>query len=451
MKKIRNSGITGQRGVALIQKVVLEMGSLWHETGGLEAGIDGFVEFRDPGTGEVLNQILAVQSKATAGRFSSETDASVAFICEKDDIDYWMQGNLPVILVVSRPDTDEAYWVSVKEYFQDPKIRQTRKVVFDRARDRFDPSARDRLLACAAPSEGGTYFAPSRAEERIVTNLLTITRLPARLFHGFTDCSSGGEVRKRLNEQGAVGMDEWSIRRKRIVSVHDLGTGPWRAVCDMGTVEEFDVEEWAFSYDHDTRSDFVELLRQCLWARLRQIDVSYDRELDHFYFTATRSLSARVASYHSYSRDAQSTVFRAYTRKDAPDVVAYYRHHAFEGRFRQYEDAWFLQIDPTYRYTIDGHRPDRYGSDKLSRMRKLEKNPAVMGQVLMWASLLGDPEGGDLFASPAYPHLGFGQLASFDLPVGIDDDRWLASDENPEASEAAIQAGALDLFMEGGL
>ena len=95
MKKIPTSGITGQKGIALIQKAVLGMGCLWHETGGLEAGIDGFIEFRDPTTGEVLNQHLAVQSKATSKAFHAK---SPSYICDREDLDYWLRGNMPIVV-----------------------------------------------------------------------------------------------------------------------------------------------------------------------------------------------------------------------------------------------------------------------------------------------------------------------------------------------------------------
>ena len=115
-KKISRSDIIGDKGIALIHRLVLDMGFVWNPTG-LEAGIDGYIEIRDEATGEVANCILQVQSKATAWPFAAETDASFSFLCDERDLDYWLGGNAPVILIVSRPDTNEAYWVSIKDYF----------------------------------------------------------------------------------------------------------------------------------------------------------------------------------------------------------------------------------------------------------------------------------------------------------------------------------------------
>jgi hypothetical protein len=50
-KKFHRSSIVGEEGVNLIQRVVLRMGHMWYPTGGVEAGIDGFVEIRNAVTG----------------------------------------------------------------------------------------------------------------------------------------------------------------------------------------------------------------------------------------------------------------------------------------------------------------------------------------------------------------------------------------------------------------
>jgi len=63
-KKISKSDIIGDKGIALIHRIVSEMGFIWTPTG-LEAGIDGYIELRDYKTGEVSNFIIQVQSKTT--------------------------------------------------------------------------------------------------------------------------------------------------------------------------------------------------------------------------------------------------------------------------------------------------------------------------------------------------------------------------------------------------
>ena len=66
--------MAGQTGGNLIEKIVLEMGYTWNPTSGAtDAGIDGFIEIRDPQTGEVTSFILLAQSKAVDREFAGET------------------------------------------------------------------------------------------------------------------------------------------------------------------------------------------------------------------------------------------------------------------------------------------------------------------------------------------------------------------------------------------
>ena len=140
MKKILQTDIVGQQGINLIESECLKMGFLWHPTG-LEAGIDGYIEIRNASTGEVTNCIIQVQSKATEQPFEGETESTLEYRCSEKDLEYWLAGNAPVILIRSRPKTNEAYWVSLKDRFKDLSVRKHRKVVFDKSADRFDQGA----------------------------------------------------------------------------------------------------------------------------------------------------------------------------------------------------------------------------------------------------------------------------------------------------------------------
>ncbi|HYE75863.1 MAG TPA: DUF4365 domain-containing protein, partial [Blastocatellia bacterium] len=159
-KKISHSDIIGQQGINLIENVVLQMGFLWYPTGGVEAGVDGFIEIRDAESGEVTNCTIQVQSKATNGDFTAEIETGFTYICAERDLNYWLQGNAPVILVVSRPNSNEAYWVSIKDYFNTTERIKARKIHFDKKQHRFDVNAKRALVLLALPKDAGIYFAP---------------------------------------------------------------------------------------------------------------------------------------------------------------------------------------------------------------------------------------------------------------------------------------------------
>jgi len=99
-KTISTAGITGQRGINAIERIVLESGSRWTPSGPNEIGIDGYIELFDPATHRPLGLTLAVQSKVVSAIASNDAP-SFDYSCDPNDVAYWLQGNIPVVLIVS--------------------------------------------------------------------------------------------------------------------------------------------------------------------------------------------------------------------------------------------------------------------------------------------------------------------------------------------------------------
>ena len=201
-KRITREQILGEKAIQFIGRRFLEMGLPWHPTNApLDAGIDGFVEIRDLQSGEATNAWIAVQSKARTS-LEKETVTSFEFTCTPRDLDYWRRGNMPVLLVVSRPDNDEAWWTSVKDYFRnEPSHQQSRRIVFDKRANALDSSAAAQLLQLVQAAGAGTYFRPAPIRERLHTNLLEVTRLPKLIYRAQTTLRDPEAFRKALREK----------------------------------------------------------------------------------------------------------------------------------------------------------------------------------------------------------------------------------------------------------
>lgn len=435
-KKIHKNLLIGQEGINIIEEVLLKMGYLWVPTGAIEAGIDGSIEVRDPGTGDLLHSIIRVQSKATSGPLAGDTGTSFEFVCDERDLQYWLTGNVPVIVVRSRTDTREAYWVSIKDYFRDPKRRKARRIVFDKVRDRFDPSAAKALRDLAIPKDAGLYFSPPPKLETLTSNLLRVSGLPTRLFHAVTECGSRDAVRAEFRGQGKFAPREFVAHGKTLLSVHDLGDPLWADVVDPGTVEEFATSEWSESDDDQKHRDFVELLGQCLTERLGRSFVRFHERRGLHYFTATPDLKPRIIHYPGEKQKTKKEVFGSRASKTDPAKIAYYRHSAFLGQFARHDAVWYLEVVPTYYFTSDGYRTDRYRADRLAGIKRLERNPSVLGQLRMWVSVLCTS---DTLFEQDYAHLRFGQLERFELPCGVDDVAWVKREDQPLPTEEEIE------------
>src|SRR5262249_38201570 len=183
VKRIGGTDIIGEQGIAYIRRTVLDMGYMFYETGGVEAGIDGFIELRDQSSGEVTNQILQVQGKATErDRLPAETADTFEWPCTEADIAYWLGGTAPVLLIIVQTKTNFAYWKSIKAYFRDPKPGQSRRVVFDKRADVFNRSAKGLLSTIAASIRPGAITLPTQIAERLISNLIPVERLSPKLF-----------------------------------------------------------------------------------------------------------------------------------------------------------------------------------------------------------------------------------------------------------------------------
>ncbi len=446
-KKISQNDLVGRRGIALIDTIMSEIGFLWYETK-LEAGIDGVIEVRDRVTEEVTNNIIQVQSKATDVDFDRETDDNFVFACDGRDLNYWLNGNAPVILIRSRPKTKEAYWVSVKDYFNDPKRKATQNIVFDKKHDRLsaEPDCIQALTNLAMPKAGGLYLSPMPKTETLYLNLLPIIAFPKRICIAQTKCREGWEVYEKLAQLRSRPGSAWMLHGGNIYSFYDLSEHPWPKICDRGTLETYPGSVWAEDSDADAEKNFVRLLNLCLRDKLAKNGIEYHAKHDFYYFRDTDDLSPKQVDYHAIQKNTHRIVFEAYKPNNNQEP-AHYRHSAFHAQFLRFDGTWYLEINPSYHFTSNGRAGYYFSHNSLSGIKRLEKNAAVMGQVVMWAELLRRyfPKP-DLTNYDEDARLLFGELPTFGIERGIPDKSWSKKEEAAVAEIIEAEIEGMGLF-----
>ena len=431
MKKIGASDIIGERGIAHIRKVVLAMGFMFYETGGVEAGIDGFIELRDEATGAVGNLLLQVQGKATQKlRLQGETETSFEFPCQDADIAYWLQGTAPVLLIIVRPELEKAYWKSIKDWFADPEHLKSRKVIFDKKRDEFTRNAKAGVIAVAAAASPGSSGPSVRKREEMLINLLGVDFAPT-LYWAPTDHATDKSFGSALRELHPGAGSEWIVRGKAVLSFHRLDQEPWSELCEWQAMEEFGTDEWAYSDDDDRQRDFVALLNRGLGEFVRP-KLWHDRDDEVFFFRKIRNKDNLNFSYRSLRNTTTRRVVGRYGKlKSDPTQPSYWRHSAFSGRFVRLGGKWFVGITPTYYFTKDGIDKDNWSSERLKKIKEMENNAAVLGQFVMWRDFfITHRVGGDLYVE-RYPFLSFNEVPSLSLEVGVPDELWKSQEADP--------------------
>lgn len=421
-KKLTDQQLLGEQGTSLISLAVSKMGYVWRPTSQHDTGIDGEIEIRDAASGVVSGLSLKVQSKAVSN-FEGETDEGFDYRAHQRDVDYWLQHNVPVILVVSRPRTNEIYWRPVRD--SNGQV-QERKFNFVKNRDRLDDSAAVGLAELVRTQAQGAKGIALRRSERLFSNLIPVKSLPPRLFLAETPHHQPKAMGQAL--KGRELTFENVVRSKQVLTVRDLTDPQYSFLCDRGTVEDFPVEQWSASSDPIVQREFVWLLNSCLRQLLRSSPgrVLFDKSANVYFFPAQEAGTPTMLSYQGQKRPTAREVVKVLVNKKKGHVMGH-RHSAMNAQFTRYGDAWYLEVSPTYIFTgPDAIKPSKYAAEWTMGIKRLERNNAVLGQLGMWAEVLNPAT--DLFAD-RYPYLSFGEPLTFRSDRGLDDATWTAGDE----------------------
>lgn len=119
------------------------MEAIWRPTTTHDLGIDGQIEFLEPGTSISTGRLVAVQVKSGPSYFEKKDAECVLFYPKEQHRTYWARLSLSVILVLHNPDDDLTIYARVK-----PQL-MTGGPLRIPITNRFTPGARRDLLDAA--------------------------------------------------------------------------------------------------------------------------------------------------------------------------------------------------------------------------------------------------------------------------------------------------------------
>lgn len=104
---------TESKGVAAVATVCAEeLGWIFRPTASADVGIDGQIELVD-GRG-ATGKLIGVQIK-TGASYLRETARGLVYHGRKNDLDYWAEYSLPVIIVFHVPNDRVTFWVNIDD------------------------------------------------------------------------------------------------------------------------------------------------------------------------------------------------------------------------------------------------------------------------------------------------------------------------------------------------
>jgi hypothetical protein len=342
------------------------------------------------------------------------------YLVSSDDLEYWRPSNLPVILVLYRQSDSTFSWKQV-----DPRTSEERRLHFDKTVDVLDSNAVERLAALTVPKAGfGYYVPPLGGGEEALVNILPIT-FPPEIFVSSTPHYGKKAAAILLSGDESPRFD-WVIKGETFWSFSDPRETVCRQLVDLDQVEAVETSELAFHEDHDEQNTFAFLLRQTLDHQVRK-DLGWNKERKLYYFRAHAENTSRVFAYESSKNRTSTEVVNVVKNKIDKRRVEFVRHHAFVPRFERLYDQWFLVINPTYFFTVNGFIPHSYPAALLAGKKRLDNSASLRGQVIMWHRFLNqfDHERQNLFTHVASENrLRFGEPPEVALATRVPEDVW---------------------------
>jgi nucleoside phosphorylase len=269
--------------------------------------------------------------------------------------------------------------------------------------------------------------------EESFANLIPLLHFPDKLYVAPATSKTRKHGWSVLNRRAPRKIPDyvpgpWTIHDGNLYSLVDPELSRLKSIIDVGGLEQFNVREWAFSENENKRRLFVQLLNFALREDLWSQGVRYYADQDVYAFIGKPDAPPRQLRYANVKVRSTATVVAHYEHKaKSGKTYKYLRHAAFQGRFRLLGGDWYLEITPTYRFTRNGKDLDRYHEDRLSGIKRLERNRSVLSQLLLWQALLRGP----WTRADRSRFLEFDPLVSFRFASEVKDSLLVALDEPP--------------------
>lgn len=226
--------------------------------------------------------------------------------------------------------------------------------------------------------------------DALYANLAPLKAYPKTIYAAPATVGTNKQAWGRLRD-GATSFvtQAWVLHNKNIYSFEDPSSGYLAKIVDTSAIEAHVTDHWAAAADPDQRRLFVHLLNGALRDDLSIFGVRFASDDKAFFFAGRPDDPPRKYKYKNVRVWPTMTVVAKYphTSKDGTEST-YLRHLAFDGRFRFLGGEWFLEITPTYRFTTDGRTKFWLHEHRLSGIKRIEGNRAVLSQVLLWSSVL---------------------------------------------------------------
>ena len=244
----------------------------------------------------------------------------------------------------------------------------------------------------------------------------------------------------------------WHPHQNQLITFHDLENDNsfLSDIVDQGTVESIPPEDFYSvrgKIDVDRENIFKTLLRKTLQEHLYSKYVEWQHRDGIFIFTengteqktakpikqkktdATKIKATEQIIFKRYEtwvgeKSSQRAVLEIFMKADQPDEPWYYKHHAFEAKFKRIGSKWFLLILPDWFFSYDGFNKSDFHADDIKWLKK-NSNTGIVFTDFRFIHYFLRNNGKAFFQQNTDPTaLEFGDYVSFENAPFLFDEAW---------------------------
>jgi hypothetical protein len=297
----------------------------------------------------------------------------------------------------------------------------------------------------------------SETTETLFSNLFPVTFPPSMqaakitLKRGVNFTEHLAHVWKNLVSADAPFVDYW-IEQRVLYTFRPLTEGIWKALINANAIRPLPAKrtsDWADSMLMADKNKFIKLLNKCLdqlcMSHGMAHKMAFSKDMKCHLFIVTPQTQTGRIKVKAIKKEATREVYKAIpdTTSSDPSAIQHWQHQAFRHSFVRFGGKWFLNVVPFWAFSSDGRgSPSRWQKLASANMRRPERNRAVLGHVMFWASILCREPDLVRAEEPFNIHYPFQMLVT----PSIDDSAWIKITKGND--KAALQSDLkLDVLL----
>jgi len=432
-KYINQSQITGEKGVAAFYNYCAQHTPfiIFREESKNDFGVDGEIEFtrtdennRKVVTGEILK--IQIKSTETGSYISNETETTFDFKARNEDIEYWKNHKIGVILIIYFVKTNELYARKILEIdYATARNNKNVSISFDK---------KDNLLVNGDNQFHSKYSNLFRSridydtKEMLYTNILEFS-LPRYIYIYNSKINS---IKDIYDLKLYTKYPPFVIYSSKIYTFIDLKHYPdfIEKVLESDKKETLSFKK--ILNEKETKNWGVELINKYFKDHCAEKGIWYKKDFNRYYFAKLNDDALETEIKNNYekkvfrkeknrSKKDRETEKEVVTYYNYYEKVAFYRHVAFEANYFYDGQSLFLAITPKYLFTNDGKTvlEDRKKVTQYTNyMTSREFNQQVLNQIYFIVQYLSN-RGEFIISNYENCTISLSKLIRINVPFGI--------------------------------